>query len=186
MRKAGSRSWTRLATAGMLGLAGFAVYGGAAEPAADNARLPQITSVTHTPSEPHSDEPVRITANVRFRPSKVTLNYQLVDPGEYIDLKDAAFETNWIGMPMADRGAEDPARTGDGLFTATLPAGLQRHRRLVRYRISVVDSAGRTHRAPGSGATRSGRTWGSANSTRASPARRAMISAGRIRPRGAR
>src|SRR6266702_2937391 len=104
MRKAGSRSWTRLATAGMLGLAGFAVYGGAAEPAADNARLPQITSVTHTPSEPHSDEPVRITANVRFRPSKVTLNYQLVDPGEYIDLKDAAFETNWIGMPMADRG----------------------------------------------------------------------------------
>ena len=132
----------------MLGLAGFAVYGGAAEPAADNARLPQITSVTHTPSEPHSDEPVRITANVRFRPSKVTLNYQLVDPGEYIDLKDAAFETNWIGMPMADRGAEDPARTGDGLFTATLPAGLQRHRRLVRYRISVVDSAGRTHRAP--------------------------------------
>src|SRR5712664_2140511 len=127
MRKAGSRSWTRLATAGMLGLAGLAVCGGTAEPVADKARPAPITSVTHAPSQPHSDEPVKITANVPFRPSKVTLLYQLVDPGEYIDLKDSAFQTNWIAAPMADRDTGDSARGGNGVFTTTLPAELQRH-----------------------------------------------------------
>src|SRR5713226_3372360 len=110
MRKARSRSWASLAGMGILGLAGFAVYGGAAEPIADKARPAQITSVTHAPSQPHSDEPVKITANVPFRPSKVTLLYQLVDPGEYIDLKDSAFQTNWIAVPMAERGTDNAAR----------------------------------------------------------------------------
>src|SRR6266568_3140008 len=147
MRRAGA-CLVSLATAGMLGLAGFAVYGGAAEPVADQPRPAQITSVAHAPSQPHSDELVKITANVPFRASKVTLLYQLVDPGEYIDLKDSAFKTNWIAVPMADRGADDPARGSNGDFTATLPAELQRHRRLVRYRISAADFAGRTHLAP--------------------------------------
>src|SRR5438445_9488008 len=136
MRKAGSRSWATLAAMGMLGLVGFAVYGGAAEPVADKARPAQITSVTHAPTQPHSDEPVKITANVPFRPSKITLLYQLVDPGDYIDLKDSAFQTNWIAAPMADRNTGDSARGSNGVFTAMLPAELQRHRRLVRYCIS--------------------------------------------------
>src|SRR5260221_1153733 len=127
MRRAGSCSWANLAAMGMLGLARFAVYGGAAEPVADKTRPAQITSITHTPSQPHSDEPVKITANVPFRPSKVTLMYQLVDPGEYIDLKYSTFQTNWISVPMAHRGSCSSARGGNSGLSTPLTARLHRH-----------------------------------------------------------
>lgn len=116
---------------------------------ADNAP-PQIRQVGHAPTQPHSGEPVLITAKVTDPDgaAAVTLQYQLVDPGAYIELTDAAYETTWTDLPMNDAGAGGDAVANDDVFTATLPAGLQTNRRLVRYRITVADTLGNQVRVP--------------------------------------
>ena len=116
---------------------------------ADNAP-PQIRQVEHTPTQPHSGEPVLITAKVTDPDgvAAVTLHYQLVDPGAYIELTDAAYETTWTDVPMNDAGAGGDAVANDNVFTATLPPGVQTNRRLVRYRITVADALGNQVRVP--------------------------------------
>jgi hypothetical protein len=98
--------------------------------------------IKHAPEQPKSGESVRITAqgNVLTKQKGVVLQYQLVDPGNYIALKDAAFTTSWVSVPMNDNGQNADAVKGDGVFTVELPANLQKHRRLVRYRIAEAES----------------------------------------------
>src|SRR5438552_1501210 len=64
--------------------------------------------VSHLPEQPRSGEPVRITARLADAPpdGPMILQYQLVDPGHYIDLKEEAFKTNWSRVTMT---AENPA-----------------------------------------------------------------------------
>ena len=109
---------------------------------------PPINSVAHAPTQPHSGEPVRVTARISSTISNVVLAYQRVDPGNYIDLQDGAYKTKWIPVPMNDRGLDGDAVAGDGVYTATLPGSLQSHRRLVRYRITGTDGSGKTLNAP--------------------------------------
>jgi hypothetical protein len=97
------------------------------------------THVGHTPQHPKPGQPVRITATVTSGFTNVTLQYQLVDPGEYIELKDEAYTKNWTSISMQSTGATS---------TATLPPNLQTHRRLVRYRITAVTPGGQTVTAP--------------------------------------
>lgn len=73
--------------------------------------------------------------------SNVTALIQLVNPGGYIELTDPAYQTNWTAVPLHDDGR-------DGRFTALLPATLQTHRRLVRYRVTATDAAGRSVTVP--------------------------------------
>jgi hypothetical protein len=89
-------------------------------------------TVTHSPSQPKAGELVTVTARFsRAEPTgELQLQYQPVDPGKYIALKDGAFEKRWETLPMQ--------RDGNGTFAAQLPASLQQHRRLVRYRIRSV------------------------------------------------
>ena len=105
---------------------------------------PQIRQVDHSPKQPGSGQAVTITAKVTDPEgvSGVTLHYQLVDPGSYIELADPAYTTNWISVPMNDAGINGDAQAGDSVFTALLPASLQTHRRLVRYRITAQDATG--------------------------------------------
>ncbi len=116
---------------------------------AENAP-PQIRQVGHSPTQPHSGEAVVITAKVTDPDgvAAVTLHYQLVDPGAYIELTDAAYETTWTDLPLNDAGIGGDAVANDDLYTATLPAGLQTNRRLVRYRITVADPQGHQVRVP--------------------------------------
>src|SRR5207244_9409219 len=61
---------------------------------------PQIRQVDHSPTQPSSGQPVKITAKVTD-PEGVTsvgLRYQLVDPGSYIELTDSAYLTNWTAV----------------------------------------------------------------------------------------
>ncbi len=105
---------------------------------------PQIRQVDHTPRQPMSNQEVKITAKITDPDGvrSVKLEYQLVDPGQYIAISDVAYQTNWVELAMLDDGAAGDAAAGDDVFTAVMPASLQTNRRLVRYRITAVDNTG--------------------------------------------
>ena len=111
---------------------------------------PQIRQVEHQPMQPGSGQAVVITAKVTDPDgvAGVTLQYQIVEPGNYLRLTDPAFATNWISLPMRDDGTGGDVTVGDSVFTGQIPPGVQAHRRLVRYRIVVADSLGARVRVP--------------------------------------
>ena len=113
---------------------------------------PAIRQVEHTPPQPTGGVPVLITAKVTDPDGvgAVTLEYQIVNPGNYIELTDAAYTnaTNWISLPMNDAGTNGDVSAGDDTFTAEIPAAVQTHRRLIRYRITVADTGARSVRVP--------------------------------------
>ena len=94
-------------------------------------------SAAHAPPQPRPGEPVKITA-LLTNAASATLQYQVVEPGRYIEWKDAAYQTNWISLAMKP-GKKSKAGT---VFTAELPGAIQTHRRLVRYRFTSVDAGG--------------------------------------------
>jgi hypothetical protein len=105
---------------------------------------PQTRQVEHSPRQPRSGEPVRITAKVTDPDgvASVALHYQVVEPGQYIELTDPAYETEWTTLPMHDDGQAGDSVAADSVFSVELPGSFQRHRRLVRYRLTVADSSG--------------------------------------------
>lgn len=111
---------------------------------------PAVGGVEHHPREPRSGEAVVIQAWVEDGDGveEVRLGVQVVEPGAYVEMGDAEYGTRWEWRGMRDDGTGGDARAGDGVFTAVLEAGLQRHRRLVRYRVEARDSGGATVRVP--------------------------------------
>ncbi len=74
----------------------------------------------------------------------VVLQYQVVEPGQYIEIGTPAYQANWINVPMVHNG-----QIGDlERYTAELPAALQQHRRLIRYRITSTDTLGASITGP--------------------------------------
>ncbi|MBP7276420.1 MAG: lamin tail domain-containing protein, partial [Kiritimatiellae bacterium] len=113
---------------------------------------PAVRQVKHQPKQPAAGEPVTISAKATAESgvASMTLEYQIVEPGAYIRLTDAAYsnQTNWISMPMLDNGTGGDAVAGDDTFTAQIPASVQTHRRLVRYRMRTIGVNGAKARAP--------------------------------------
>lgn len=113
---------------------------------------PQIRQVEHNPEQPVSQQPVVITAKVTDPNgvAGVTLQYQVVTPGNYIDLTDAAYTNaaNWTTLAMNDTGSGADLAAGDEIFTAQISGSVQAHRRLIRYRITVTDTLGNSVRVP--------------------------------------
>ncbi|MHC4228084.1 MAG: lamin tail domain-containing protein [Planctomycetota bacterium] len=103
---------------------------------------PHIRQVKHTPKQPKSDEVMTISAKVTDSDgvANVTLEYQIVEPGSYINMDDWQYRSNWTGVAMHDDGLGGDEMQGDNIYTVQLPGSLQRHRRLIRYRILVVDN----------------------------------------------
>ena len=111
---------------------------------------PQMRQVNHTPEQPRGGEIVTITAKITD-PDGVagaTLRYQVVTPGNYININDPAYQTNWTDVPMVDNGTSGDAVAGDGIYSALLPASVNQHRNLVRYRVSTSDTRGASVTAP--------------------------------------
>jgi len=106
---------------------------------------PHIRQVNHSPKQPQSGQAVTITAKVTDPDGvlDVTLSYQLVEPGNYINIKDWQYNANWTNIAMHDDGLNGDAIAGDDIYSVQLPGSIQVHRRLVRYRITVTDSGGR-------------------------------------------
>jgi hypothetical protein len=99
--------------------------------------------VEHTPEQPTAGQAVLIRAKVTDPQGvqSVALEYQVVPPGAYIELSDPAFSTSWTSVPMNDSGQNGDELSQDGVFSVVLPASLQQHRWLIRYRITAVDAA---------------------------------------------
>lgn len=111
---------------------------------------PAVRQVTHTPNTPLPAQPVTITARVTDPDGMgtVSLAYQTVAPGAYIRLSDPTYATSWTTVSMFDDGTNGDAIAGDATFTAVLPAAIQTHRRLVRYKITCADSLGNSQTVP--------------------------------------
>lgn len=111
---------------------------------------PQIRQVEHHPDEPRSNEPVRITAKITDPEAVqgVVLQYQAVAPGSYVELADPGYAQNWVSIPMNDAGVNGDEQTGDSVYTATIPANVQVHRQLVRYRVRATDALGASVTVP--------------------------------------
>lgn len=124
---------------------------------------PHIRQVEHAPREPKSGEVVRITAKITDPDGIGTaaLMYQISDPGAYIPttlpnypssnpatVPNPAYEKGWEMLQMRDDGTQGDPVAGDNIYTVQLPSSLQRHRRLVRYRLFVVDGSGDSLQAP--------------------------------------
>jgi hypothetical protein len=127
---------------------------------------PAIRQVDHTPVQPASGQTVLIAAKVTDPNgvSAVLLAYQGVDPGAYIPVTlpnypasapnqtlanpDYEATARWLTVAMHDDGLDGDAQAGDDVYTVRMPASLQVHRRLIRYRITSQDRAGQTVRVP--------------------------------------
>jgi hypothetical protein len=113
---------------------------------------PAIRQVAANPPQPAAGQVVTITAKVTDPEGVdgVSLSYQVVDPGAYISIDDAAYANaaNWTTVAMEDGGTAGDTVAGDGVYSVLLPASLQIHRRLIRYRITAIDAGGQSVTVP--------------------------------------
>ncbi len=120
---------------------------------------PAVRQVAHTPvvplplpEWPPSGQPVRITARITDPQGMgaVSLAWQVVEPGDYIKINDPRYNApgSWTTVPMTDDGTNGDPTANDGDFAALIPASVQQHRRLIRYRITAADAAGATVTVP--------------------------------------
>jgi CotH kinase protein/Lamin Tail Domain len=120
---------------------------------------PAIRQVDHTtvgadppPEWARSNLDVRITAKITDPEgvASASLAYQIVHPGDYITIDDARYEapSSWTALPMHDDGLNGDAVAADAVFSALIPASVQGHRRLIRYRLRATDGLGAVARAP--------------------------------------
>jgi hypothetical protein len=100
--------------------------------------------VKHSPQSPNSGGKVLITLQAPDLDS-VQLEYQVVRPGNYVALKDPAYTRDWTALAMQKSADAHPQ------FSAEIPASVQTHRTLVRYRIRGRDSSGKAVAYPASG-----------------------------------
>src|SRR5262245_50045979 len=74
----------------------------------------QPFQVKHSPEQPRSGEAVRITITAKSVAGlhSPVLQYQVVEPGRYIEAKDAAYKTNWMSAPMNNERRGNDAVSG--------------------------------------------------------------------------
>lgn len=111
---------------------------------------PQVRQVAHTPKQPASGETVKITAKITDPQgvSEVRLQYQTVLPGGYIALGDVEYTNTWTTVAMNDSGTNGDVAANDDVYSTEIPASVQVHRRLIRYRIVARDNAGAEVKTP--------------------------------------
>ncbi len=102
----------------------------------------------HFPAQPASGQPVVVTAHPTQVVTRVALRVQVVEPGKYVRRMDAAFTNQWTEFPMNDEGRDGDAKKRDGIFSATIPGELQKHRRLIRYFVEFTATNGTAMRIP--------------------------------------
>jgi hypothetical protein len=132
--------------AGELGGVGYLV---APTPGTANGSIlaglgPIAGDVVHAPFQPANGQAVTVTAEMSDPQgvASVVLEYQVVAAGSYISIDDPAYETSWTAVAMRDDGTQGDAAADDGVYAAVIPASVQQHRNLVRYRLRAEDGEG--------------------------------------------
>lgn len=90
--------------------------------------------VNHRPRFPKSGEVVQVTVEspAGGASGSLALEYQVVEPGAYVSRDSPEYSQRWKRLPLAP-GAQ-------GQLVAQVPAEVQAHRRLVRFRIVEAES----------------------------------------------
>ena len=111
---------------------------------------PTVAMVSHFPMQPKSGTRMSVSARVEDPDGvrSVVLQLQVVEPGAYLRKSDADYEKRWQEMVMHDDGTEGDAVAGDGHYFLAVPPEIQKHRRLIRYRIIATDGVGLKVRVP--------------------------------------
>jgi hypothetical protein len=101
-------------------------------PAAEGTEI----KATHSPRQPKSGETVTVSISAprSESASNLLLQYQIVEPGNYIALDDPAYARDWTQVSL-EKSASEQASEDRTTLKATLPADLQKNRRLIRYRV---------------------------------------------------
>ncbi|MEX2185449.1 MAG: lamin tail domain-containing protein [Pirellulales bacterium] len=97
-----------------------------------------ISDVAHAPSVPTATDPVVVTASVS----------ELSDPVDTVTLTYRVMYAAGVSISMVDDGTGNDAAAGDGIYTATIPAGAAGAGQMLRYFVTTQDTAGGTFRAP--------------------------------------
>ncbi len=130
-------------------VAGFSASSApAAEPKVSDVAQSAVTNVHHEPAQPQPNVTVLVTAWVANGATNPVLKLQAVAPGKYVRKSDAEYEKDWTDLPMRDDGKDGDEKAGDGVYSVRVPASYQRHRWLLRYRVSATDAAGKAVRTP--------------------------------------
>jgi hypothetical protein len=129
------------------------------QPTVDAPKPSAVGDVRHEPLQPKPDQTVLVTAHLGAKATKVTLKVQTVAPGKYVRKSDAEYEKDWTDLPMRDDGKEGDAKAGDGIFSVRVPASYQKHRHLIRYRVTATGADGKPVRLPAEGDTCPNFAW---------------------------
>ncbi len=113
----------------------------------DSGDTPVIEKVSQVPEQPVSGAEVVIKAHLTNLDTmtssvNVLLEYQVVEPGNYIHKSDPDYLNNWQIAFMTDDGVAPDVNANNGTFSAAIPASAQQHRHLIRYRITISTSSG--------------------------------------------
>src|SRR4051812_12864641 len=87
---------------------------------------PWHQGVTHAPAQPRTGQAVTVTVRARADVAAAAVEYQVLDPGKYVELKDPAYAAGWTSVAM--RRAAGPAAAeaaGVATFVADVPAAVQ-------------------------------------------------------------
>ena len=101
---------------------------------------PLAAQVRHEPTTPKPGAAVVVSAKLAAGTTKATLKVQAVAPGKYVRKIDPEYAKDWTDLPMTG--------DGHGTFTATVPASFQKHRWLVRYRVTAAAPDGKVVQFP--------------------------------------
>lgn len=101
-------------------------------------RGPILANLAHFPTVPTSADPITVGVYIRESVGSVTdvmLHYRAMFGGE-------------TAVAMYDDGAHADGAAGDGVYAATIPAGIAASGQMIRYRVTATDSRGDTSREP--------------------------------------
>jgi len=111
------------------------------------ANIPVMNRVSKKPDKPTSGQPVTVEAEIENIANvngtvSVNLEYQIVNPGDYINKDDPRYTTQWSVLSMSDNGVSPDSNAMNGVYTVNIPGNINQHRKLIRYRINVSSSLG--------------------------------------------
>src|SRR3954469_11537178 len=61
---------------------------------------PWCSHVTHSPKQPKTGESVKLSASIAAGYTDVALQYQVVEPGNYIELHDPQYAKEWTTLAI--------------------------------------------------------------------------------------
>ena len=141
---------------------GNSTPGGANSVRSENA-APATRRISHGDGQIRSGDDVLITAKVTDLDDveAVTLQYQVVEPGDYFGRYLKAHSNGaprlnpryddpaeWTTLAMVDDGTGGDLSAGDDIYSTTIPGSVQQHRHLIRYRMNVSDTLGAQVQVP--------------------------------------